>query len=187
MQAAFGFRRFLSVSRHPQIINLPHLLPPHQTQPCRMEYPGGVDMQVVVPVYCLGEAGQYDGRPYIWYRGLSSSGGGGGMASAGSGALAVGGSGAVVLQPSGGSLQPSGSSSATEAGSVSQRLHDAVETAWSLLASAAVVAPRGGGAHLGTRGGGGGGGSSGPILVRVSKQTDAGPMVGAMLGAVEQC
>ena len=36
------------------------------SEPFKSEYPGGVDMQVVVPVYCLGEAEQYDRLQYVW-------------------------------------------------------------------------------------------------------------------------
>ncbi len=44
------------------------------SEPFRAECPAGaVEMEVVVPVFCLGEAGQYDDKPYIWYPHQSSS------------------------------------------------------------------------------------------------------------------
>ena len=174
------------------------------SEPFKMEYPGGVEMQVVVPVYCLGEAGQYNGKQSMWLRSLHHSGSAGGGpgqgagcskgtdpiaaaaagAAAGAEAAAGGGQGAglgVGGQEGGQGPAPSSTSAGPQgqghgagpvaisapsiADAADERLQQAVEAAWAMLARASApssTTQRGGGA--------------GPSLLRVSKQTDAGPM-----------
>jgi hypothetical protein len=111
-------------------------------------------MQVVMPLYCLGEAGQYDGKPHIWYPGQ----------------------GPEVSEDSTTMLQGTGSAGASSTAlmqGVDDKLLHALQVTRSLLSSC-------------TANGNGSAGqdsqavtspSAGPVLMKATKLTDAGPLV----------